>query len=75
VNKTGPIWHTDHKKEARKNEPHQGRRTNTERTKRNAGTTQLNKKKMKCIWDVPFEIRHGMRLMVPDFLDFFFVIL
>jgi hypothetical protein len=24
-----------------------------------------------CIWDVPFEIRHGLRLMVPDFLDIF----
>jgi hypothetical protein len=26
-------------------------------------------------WDVPFEIRHGLRLMVPDFFDFFYVIL
>jgi hypothetical protein len=22
------------------------------------------------LWDVPFEIRHGLRLMVTDFLDF-----
>jgi hypothetical protein len=26
----------------------------------------------KYIWDVPFEIRHGLRLMVPDFLEIFF---
>jgi hypothetical protein len=23
------------------------------------------------IWDIPLEIRHGLRLMVPDFLGFF----
>jgi hypothetical protein len=27
------------------------------------------------IWDVPFKIRHGLKLMVPDFFDFFYVIL
>jgi hypothetical protein len=24
-----------------------------------------------CVWDVPFEIRHRLGLIVPDFLDFF----
>jgi hypothetical protein len=28
----------------------------------------------KYKWDVPFEIRHGLRLMVSDFLDFFLML-